>query len=145
MTRTFPWASTLAITLAALALVAAMAAVYAGPFAPAQPTGVTLGEIAGDIRASALRALRGEAQPAPIAQPWDIDRILAVAIAATAVAALVSAVIGFIRHENRRAVFAGAALAIGAVSFQFLTWFVLIVIGALLIMGIMAMVGSVFE
>ena len=50
--------------LAAMALFAALFVFWAGPFAPQQSTGVSLGELAAELGKSTLRAAAGlESQP----------------------------------------------------------------------------------
>lgn len=130
--RTAPYANW-AMLLGAAALILAVVHLFAGPFAPVNSVGVTLGELAAEIQQSGLRALRGEPQPDAQARPWDIDRILALAAAVMGPAAIVLAVIGFVRHEPRRAVIGGVGLGAAAVAFQFFAWLALAVLGVMIL------------
>lgn len=149
MPRRRPVAGLAGFALGAAALLLVLVHFWAGPFAPQQNVGVSLGDLAAEMRESALRGLAGEPQPAPEPLPWDIDRVLEAVSAALAGLAIVAALAGLIRHEARRPAVAGIALGIGAVTFQLVTWAVLVLAGAILIYGVaqaaLGDLGDIFD
>ena len=134
-TRTAPFANW-AMLLGAAAPVLTLVHLFAGPFAPVDSAGVTLGELAAEIQQSGLRALRGEPQPEAQPRPWDIDRILALATAAIGAVAIVLAVIGFVQHEPRRAVIGGFGLGATAIAFQLIAWLAFAILGTMIVIAL---------
>jgi hypothetical protein len=132
------------LMLGSLGLIVAMVAVYGGPFAPQQPVGVGIGEIAGDIIKSTWRELRGIEQPAPVQPGMDIDGMLRMAVPVLAVAAIVLAVIARVRRESRVLTRGTWALAVSAMLFQFLSWTILLVAGMFFLIGIMNNITGFF-
>lgn len=134
-----------AIGLGATALFLALLIVYAGPFAAQPDVGTSIGQIAGDMRAAAQRALQGLPQPeATVQQPvWDIDRILMAGAPALGVVGLIMAIVAFIRREPKRAATCGMAISIGAILVQVLLIAVLIIAGVMLLIGIMQNMDSI--
>lgn len=129
-----------ALALGALALVLVVVHFFAGPFAPVQSTGTSVGELAAEIRDAGARALRGEAQPVA-ARPWDADRILALVAAALGGLAVALGVVGFVQHEPRRAVIGGIALGSAAIVFQFFAWLALAILGVMIVMAVIQAIG----
>lgn len=117
----------------AFALVFTLVLVWAGPFAPQQSAGVSLGELAAEIAASAARSLAGQPQPAPVAAPHDIDDYLNVGVAALAGLAIVLGVAALVRHEQKRAAISGIALGLLAVGVQLFAFAIMMIVGALVI------------
>ena len=138
---TFGW---LGFFTGAAALILTLVVFWAGPFAPQQTAGVTLGELAAEVAKSAARSVTGQAQPAPAAQPWTIDDTLEVAVGTLAGLAVVLGVAAFVRHERRRAALSGIALGGLAIGVQFFAWSVLMIAGVLVIAGVMAALRGVF-
>ena len=128
-----------AIGLGAMGMFIALLVVYAGPFAAQPDVGTTIGEIAGNMRAAALRAVQGVPQPQETiaAAAWDIDRVLMVAAPAFGVLGLVAGIVAFIRHEPKRAAACGIALSASAILVQVILIAVLIIAGVMLLIGIM--------
>ncbi|MFK7745676.1 MAG: hypothetical protein AB8B47_11525, partial [Roseobacter sp.] len=93
-----------AMVLGALGISVALFALYAGPFTAQPDVGTQIGEIAGNMRAAALRAVQGLPQPEEtIVQPtWDIDRILMAAAPILGVLGVIASVVAFIRREPMR-------------------------------------------
>ena len=115
----------------------------AGPFAPQETA--TLGEMAGAMARDAVRGFFGRTEdPAVAPRGWDIDRILLTAAMIAAVLGIVLGVAGLIRHEARRAVSAAIAMGAAAVTAQFFATTLLMVVGAVLILGLFAMIGDIF-
>lgn len=138
---TFGW---LGFFTGAAALILTLVVFWAGPFAPQQTAGVSLGELAAEVAKSAARSVTGQAQPAPAAQPWTIDDTLEVAVGVLAGLAIVLGVAAFVRHERRRAAMSGIALGGLAIGLQFLAWSIMLIAGALVVMGLMAAMRDVF-
>jgi hypothetical protein len=127
----------------ALALALAMLTVFGGPFAPQPSVGTTIGEIAGEMRAAALRAVNGEPQPAPVSRGWDIDRVLIVAAPLIGVLAVVLSMIAALRGERYRLAGYGAALGVGAIVFQFVWWIALLIAGMILLVSVIENIDGI--
>ena len=142
-TPAMDWPGWGAFALGVAALVLAMVHLWAGPFAPQQSVGVTIGEIAAEIWTSGQSAMAGEAPPAPEALAWDIDRVLEVAKPVLAGLALALATAALILRRGARAGLAGILFGASAVLFQFFAWAVLVVAGAILLAAIVANLGEI--
>lgn len=134
-----------ALALGALALAAAMVALYAGPFGAQQSVGVSLGEMAGEVARSAMRDVLGREQPTPEVQAMTIDRWIAITVAVASVLALVLAVIGLARHEPGRMVGAAIGVSAAALAFQFFAWLALVILGAMIIVAVLHFAGDFFD
>ncbi|HKL55853.1 MAG: hypothetical protein ACX93P_12520 [Roseovarius sp.] len=119
-----------------LALMITIVIFWAGPFAPQQSAGVTLGELAAEMAKSAARSVAGQPQPAPpapVAPMRNIDDYLAVGVGLLAGLAIVTGIASFIRHERRRVALSGVTLGGLAVGFQLFTWMVMLIAGVIVI------------
>ncbi|WP_425084808.1 hypothetical protein [Ruegeria profundi] len=130
--------------LAAMALFAALFVFGAGPFAPQQSTGVSLGELAAELGKSTLRAAAGLEQPEPVAQTRDLDDFLQIGVAMLGGLAIVVSVIGILRHERMRPAIAGVSIGVGAILFQFFAMAFFAFLGALVIMALLHSFSDVF-
>jgi len=130
--------------LATLTLFAALFVFWAGPFAPQQSTGVSLGELAAEIGKSTLRAAAGMEQPEPVAQTRDLDDFLQIGVAMLGGLAIVVSVIGILRHERMRPAIAGVTIGIGAILFQFFAMAFFAFLGALIVMALLHSFSDVF-
>ncbi|WP_300032820.1 hypothetical protein [uncultured Roseobacter sp.] len=137
--------SSAAIGLGALGMLTALLVLYAGPFSPQPDIGTTLGDIAGNMKAAAQRAVQGVPQPPEtIVQPaWDIDRILMAATPALGVMGVLSAIIAYIRREPKRAATCGIAISAAAIFVQVVLIVALIIAGAMLLVGLMQNLDSI--
>lgn len=135
----------LAIGTGALALVLAMLVIFAGPFAPQQSVGTTIGDIAGDIVSAARRSVQGLEQPAPAPRGWDIDRILATLAPILGVGAVVLAVLSAVTREPWRLASYGAALGGAAIVVQVIWWVALLICGIVLLVAIIENLGGIVE
>jgi hypothetical protein len=138
----FGWTGLL---IGAVTLVAALVIFWAGPFAPQQATGVTLGELAADVGKSALRSVAGLPQPEPETLPRDLDDFLEIAVAVLGGLAIVLGVVSIVRHEPFRPAVGAIVLAGGAILFQLFTWMVLVIVGMFIIMALLESFSGVFE
>jgi hypothetical protein len=147
MSDTLPWPGFgwghVALGTGALALSLAVLHVFGGPFAPQPSVGTTVGEIAGEMRAAALRAVNGEPQPAPVPRGWDIDRVLMLAAPLVGVLAIVLSMIAVLRGERYRLASYGATLGAGAIAFQFVWWIALLFAGVMLLVAIIENIGDI--
>ncbi|TCP43111.1 hypothetical protein [Rhodovulum marinum] len=128
----------------AAALILTIVVFWAGPFAPKQTVGVTLGELAADIAKSAARSVAGQPQPDPVAPVRDIDDYLRIAVGVLAGLAIVLGVASVLRHEQKRAAASGIALGGLAVGFQLFTWAVMMAVGAFLIASVVYALRDTF-
>jgi len=128
----------------AAALILTLVVFWAGPFAPQQAAGVSLGELAADIAKSAARSVAGQPQPGPVAQPRTIDDYLEIGVALLAGVAIILGVASFVRHERKRAALSGIALGGLAVGIQIFAWSIMLIVGALVIFGITAALRDTF-
>ena len=132
-----------AIGMGALSLSLAMLHVFGGPFAPTPSAATTVGDIAGEIRAAALRAVKGDPQPAPIPRGWDIDRVLMIAAPLLGVLAIVLSMVAALRREGPRLAGYGAALGVGAIVFQTIWWIAALIAGIVLLVAIIENIGDI--
>lgn len=136
-----------AIGFGALGMFLALLILYAGPFSPQPDIGTTVGEIAGNMRAAALRAVQGLPQPEQtIIQPaWDIDRILMAATPVFGVLGLLFGIAALIRHEPKRAATCGLTISAAAILIQVFLIVALVIAGAIILVGIMHNMGSILD
>lgn len=137
-----PTSGLIGFAIGAAALLLVLVHFWAGPFAPQQDVGVSIGELAGEIRDSAARALSGEAQPAPSTASWDIDRILKLAAAILAGTAIVLGLFAFVRGETWRPATAAIALGATAMVFQVFVWVLVIFLCFVAAMMFLQMLGG---
>ena len=138
-------AGTSGFVCSSIALVIVLVSIVAGPFAPQQDIGVTIGEIAGEASKSFLRNLVGLEQPAPQVTAWNVDKFIwLAAILAGAVGTLLGA-LAFLRGERR--MLAGFAMALGlsSIAVQLIAGAVMLIIGALILCAIIMAVSNFFE
>jgi hypothetical protein len=124
------------VVFGAAALIVTSLVIFAGPFAPQQSVGTSIGQIIGEISLSAMKTVRGEALPPPQAAVWDIDRILIVTGPALAVLGFITAIFAAFRDSKSRLPIYGATFGVAAIIIQFLWWLAIIIIGGLLLISI---------
>ena len=116
---TAPKFGLVAIALGFLAFACVVAHFFVGPLDPPPPLEVSIAEKAVDIRDATVAALKGEEYESPRrSRQLRLDDYLTYAFMATAVIAILMAVIAFVRHEPIRPSIAGAALAGLAITFE---------------------------
>jgi hypothetical protein len=59
--------------------------------------------------------------------------------------AIILAVVGFVREESKRPIAAGFVLGAGAIAFQFLSWFALVLVGVIILAIILNSFGEFFS
>jgi len=129
---------------ASVALMAALFVFWAGPFAPQQSTGVSLGELAAEIGKSTLRSAADLEQPEPAARVRDIDDFLKIGVALLGGLAIILAAVGLLRHETKRPAIAGITIGVGAILFQFFAFAFFAFMGVLVIMALLNSFSDVF-
>lgn len=142
--RPSPILSWTGFAVGALALLAAVGLFWAGPFAPQQSTGVSLGDLAAEVGQAAVRRATGQEQPEPAPVPRDIDDYLAIGTGALGVLAVILGFAGFAREEPRPPAFAAATLGGSAILFQFFAFYAMALLGVLLIAAILHGMGDFF-
>ena len=134
----------LGFAVGAAALVLTLLVFWAGPFAPQQSTGVSVGELATEIARSAARSVAGQPQPEPTAPPRDMDDYLEIAVGTLAGIAIVLGVAALVRHEQPRAAISGIALGGLAVGIQLFTYTIMLIIGGLIVSAIIFSLRDAF-
>ncbi|SMO80717.1 hypothetical protein [Ruegeria faecimaris] len=137
----FGW---IGFSVSAMALLGALFLFWAGPFAPQQSTGVSLGELAAELGKSTLRSAAGLDQPEPLTPSRDLDDYLQIGVALLGGLAIVLSAIGILRHEKLRPAIAGIAIGIGAILFQFFAFAFFAFLGVLVIMALLNSFSDVF-
>jgi len=120
----------------AMALLLTLVIFWAGPFAPQQSAGVSVGELAAEIARSAARSVAGQPQPEPVVSPRDIDDYLRIVVGVLSGVAIVLGVAALVRHERRRAAISGIALGGLAVGVQLFAYTVIMIVGAIVISAV---------
>lgn len=134
-----------AMVTGALGISIALFALYAGPFTPQPDVGTQIGEIAGNMREAALRAVKGVPQPEEtIVQPtWNIDRIMMAAAPVMGFIGVLAAVVAFIRKEPMRMASYGLFVSMAAIFMQVFLIAALVIAGAIILVGIMQNLDSI--
>ena len=130
--------------MGAAALLLTLVVFWAGPFAPQQTTGVSLGELAAEIAQSAARSVAGQPQPEPVSPPRDIDDYLEILVGVAAGVAIVLGVAALVRHEHKRAAVSGIALGGLAIGVQLFAYTIMMIACALVISAVVYALRDVF-
>ncbi len=107
--------------------------------------GVTIGEIAAEIKQSAARALSGEPAPAPEPLPQDNTRVITIAALCAAAIGVVLGGIGLYRNEPHRLSYMAVGLGIAAFVMQYVFWLAVLICGVALIISIIDNLGDIFN
>ena len=140
--RNHPWGYG-ALLLGAVALFIAILNIFGGPFSSSPSIGQQIGEIAADIRASALRKLSDEESPPVTARGWTIDRALLVAAPLIGVIALLCAIVSTFAGDPRKLALYGAAFGASAIVMQFVWWLVMVIAVAMIIVAIIENIDGI--
>ena len=112
---------------------------------PKPSTATQIGEIAGEIRRSAWRALLGLPRPEPEIIATPISSYFALVAPVFGVCAIVLSVISGLLRENRRYAVYGASLGVSAIVFQYLWWLALLIAAVVLLVSIIGNIGDIFS
>ncbi|RED11274.1 hypothetical protein POI8812_01865 [Pontivivens insulae] len=126
------------------ALLVSLIVFLAGPFAPQQSVGVSLGELAAEIVSSASRSMAGLEQPEPEVAARTIDDFLDIGIAVAATVAILFGIAALVRHESRRLAVSGIALGGFVIAFQVFTFVVAMIAGVILIAAVVGSLSDTF-
>jgi len=137
------WTAGSGFALGIASLLLALFHFGAGPLEPRPTIGQSIGEIAADIRQSAIKGLKGEAPPPPRAAPWSLDRSLKTGIMVLAGFAVALGALGYVLRENRRIAVSAVGLGATTIGFQVFTWVVLLIAGVILVIAIMQNLGEI--
>ena len=128
----------------AASLILTLVILWAGPFAPQQTAGVSIGELAAEIARSAARSVAGQPQPAPVAMTRTLDDYLNIGVGVLAGLAVVLGVASLIRHEHRRAAVSGIGLGAAAIGIQLFTYTIMMIAAALVMAAVVYALRDVF-
>ncbi|MEQ6247682.1 hypothetical protein ABMC89_02200 [Sulfitobacter sp. HNIBRBA3233] len=107
--------------------------------------GTSVGEIAAEIKMSALRKLSGEpAPPAPPAPSDYTQELLIAALALAAIAAVLGA-IGLYRHEPRQLALMAMGIGLSAFVLQYAFWLAILACGVMLLAAILYNLDSILS
>ena len=87
--------------------------------------------------------MKGQPPPAPVAEPWTIDKTLKLIAALLAGTGVVAGAASYVRKERLRAAVAGTVLGASAITFQLFTWSILMIAGAIIIYAIIHNIGDI--
>ena len=130
--------------MGAVALLLTLVVFWAGPFAPQQTTGVSLGELAADIAQSAARSVVGQPQPELVSPPRDIDDYLEILVGVAAGVAIVLGVAALVRHEHKRAAVSGIALGGLAIGVQLFAYTIMMIACVIVVSAVVYALKDVF-
>lgn len=131
--------------LGAAALVLVFVQFWAGPFAPQDSAGVSLGELAAVIKQAAIDKATGAPKPAPEPVPWDIDRVLRLVAALVAAGAVICGVYSLVQRGPHRLAVSAIALGAAAATFQFFIMAFFAIVGLALIYMILSQFDGILD
>ncbi|WP_300549107.1 hypothetical protein [Roseovarius sp.] len=134
----------LGFAIGGAALILTLVIFWAGPFAPQQSAGVSIGELTAEIAKSAARSVTGQPQPEPTVRPFDLDDYIEIAVGTLAGIAIVFGVAALVRHEQKRAAVSGIALGGLAIGVQLFAYTIMMIVGALVICAIIYALRDTF-
>ena len=107
-------------------------------------SGNVIGEIAAEIKQSALRALSGEPAPKPTPPPRDYSQFITIAALCVAGIAVVLGGIGLFRNEPRRLSYMAVGIGVSAFIMQYVFWLAILICGVALLISIIGNLDSIF-
>ncbi|MEW9919110.1 hypothetical protein AB2B41_05825 [Marimonas sp. MJW-29] len=131
--------------LGAIALIIVAVHVSAMFAEPEQSAGTKIGEIAAEIRQSALRSLSGQPKPEPepeVVAPSIFSYLMLAAPVLAGLAAILGA-IGLFRREALPLPLMAIGLGLAAVVMQYAIWLALLAAGVCLMVAILNNLGSI--
>ena len=135
-------AGLIGFALGGAALLLVLVTFVAGPFAPQQSVGVSLGEIAAEAGKASLRNWFGLEQPDAQTSAWTIDRVLRVVSISLAVFAILCGACGYFRRERRDIAAWAVGLGTSAVILQFFSSALMIILGVVIICALIYALGD---
>ncbi|WP_135502256.1 hypothetical protein [Roseovarius aestuariivivens] len=127
--------------VALVIVVLQISAVFAEP--PGNP-GTAIGEIAAEIKKSAVRSLLGQPQPEPEVEPWNIMDYLSFAAPILAGLAAIAGAVGLFRRETPQLPVIAIGFGAGAFVMQYAFWLALLIGGICILVAILNNIGDIF-
>ncbi len=131
-----------AMSLSAIALVAVVVQLAAGPFTPQPTVEENIADLIIGVKEAVERRATGQSAPAPEHQAWDLDRILIAASICMAGVAMLFGIFALARKEPKLPALIGFALGAGTLFVVWLQWFAFMVLGVLLLIAIIGALGG---
>jgi len=136
----------LAGVIAGLIAVALVTLSLSSIFAEPQPSMASqIGEMASEIRKSAMRSMTGAAQPVPETPAMTLATIITLAIPVMAGGAALCGAIGLFRREPRSLPLLALGFGSGAFLMQYLFWMALFIGGVFLMIAILNNLDSILD
>lgn len=115
-------------------------------FEPQEKTsGSVIGEIAAEIKQSAVRALAGEPAPVRTPPPPDYRQFITIAALCVAGVAVMLGGIGLYRNEPHRLSYLAVGIGVSAFAMQFVFWLAILICGVALLISIIGNLDSIFD
>ena len=108
-------------------------------------SGTFIGEIAADIKQSAVRALAGEPAPEPTPTPQNYSQFITIAALCVAGIAVALGGIGLYRNEPHRLSYMAISIGVSAFVMQFVFWLAILICGVSLLISIIGDLDSIFD
>lgn len=132
--------------IAGLIAVALVTLSLSSIFAEPQPSMATqIGEMAAEIRKSAMRSMMGTEQPVPETPAITVAMIVTIAIPVLAGGAALCGAIGLFRREPRSLPLLALGFGTGAFLMQYLFWMALFIGGVVLMVAILNNLDSILD
>ncbi len=106
-------------------------------------SGAVIGEIAAEIKQSAVRALAGEPAPEPSPLPQDYSQLITIAALCVAGIAVVLGGIGIYRNEPHRLSYMAVGVGLSALVLQYVFWLAILICGVALLISIIGKLDSI--
>lgn len=133
-----------AVLAGAVSMVLVLAQIVGPSLEPGPSAASRIGEMAGEIRRSAWRALLGLPRETSQEVSVSLWSYLAVAAPLSGVVAVVLSVISGVLRENWRYRVYATGLGVAAITFQFFWWVALLVAGVVLLVAIIENMSDIF-
>lgn len=115
-------------------------------FEPQEKTsGSVIGEIAAEIKQSAVRVLAGEPAPVRDPPPRDYRQFITIAALCVAGVAVMLGGIGLYRNEPHRLSYLAVGIGVSAFAMQFVFWLAILICGVALLISIIGNLDSIFD
>ena len=131
------------LVLGALSLILVLAH-FSDLLAPVdKSSGAVIGEIAAEMKQSAMRVLAGEPAPAPLPQEPDFAQAIALAALCIAGGAIMLGGIGLFRQGPQSLSYLAMGFGVSAIVMQYLMWMALLIAGVVLLICIIRNLDSI--
>ena len=131
------------LSIASLVVVLIQLSVFFQP--QEMSSGSVIGEIAADIKQSAVLALTGEPAPKPTPPPRDFSQFITIAGLCSAAIAVMLGGIGLYRNEPRRLSYMAVGVGVSALVMLYAFWLAILICGVALLISIIENLESIFD